>query len=534
MTVESQSEAWRPSDSGEISTDVCIVGGGPAGITIARELGHSRFRVCLIESGATDIDSRVQQQSRGVVSGYPLQRLHDSRVRVVGGTLRHRKLGNEGWAVRPLDPVDFEKRPGLPLSGWPFTRDHLDSSYARAQAAAGLDTYDYEPEPWSDPARTPVLDLEGCGVDTTVFHFAQPLFQHAVPELTGSPNVQMFTRTRVVGMIAAAAGGAVDGVRVLRDDGSRLVVRARVVVLAAGGVENARLLLLGDDGRSIGNDHDLVGRFFGERLSAHCGHVVVGRPEILETLEFYTPHQVRHTLLRGALRLTDEKQRESGLRNCTFQIQPRPALVTTEALRSVATLRKALRRQPMMQGAGAHLGSVVAGLGGVLHSVAHGGLRERTLTVRCQAEHAPHRDSRVTLGVDRDDLGLPTANVHWRFEDSDVDSIRTSLAIVGSALQARGLGRVQSTLDDTRRPTLVEGMHHHMGTTRMNADPRLGVVDADCRVHSTRNLYVAGSSVFPTYGASNPTLTIIALAFRLADHLSATLGAAQPSTVSVS
>jgi choline dehydrogenase-like flavoprotein len=532
MSVGLQAEAWRRSSARDVDTDVCIVGAGPAGITLARELDRAGRRVCLVESGGPDVDRRVQRQSRGTVTGYPLQRLHDSRVRAVGGTLRHPRLGDEGWAVRPLDAIDFAARADLPESGWPLTWEQVQPHYARAQAAAGLDTYDYRAASWVDPGRAPLPGLADHEVETTVFHFAPPIFQEALPELTRSPNVRVLLRSRVVGLVRTADGGTVDGVRVLRDDGSRLVVRADAVVLATGAVENARLLLLGDDGRSIGNDHDLVGRYFGERLSAHCGHIVPTRPDLLDALAFYQQHDVRRTSLRGALRLSDERQRESGLRNCAFMIQPRPALVDTDALRSATTLRKAFRRVPMLPGAGAHAASVVGGLGGVLRSVGRGGLRAQTVTIRCQAEHAPYRDSRVTLGSRRDDLGLPTANLHWRFGEADVESIRTSLAELDATLRASGLGRVESTMDDPRRPTLMEGMHHHMGTTRMNADPTLGVVDGDCRVHSMHNLYVTGGSVFPTYGASNPTLTIIALALRLADHLGAALGAARPHTAS--
>jgi choline dehydrogenase-like flavoprotein len=141
------------------------------------------------------------------------------------------------------------------------------------------------------------------------------------------------------------------------------------------------------------------------------------------------------------------------------------------------------------------------------------------LVLRAQAEQAPNPGSRVTLGSRRDDLGLPVARVDWRVSDDDRASIRASQQVLDATLAAAGLGRVALPMGDEDPPALFEGNFHHLGTTRIHPDPARGVVDADCRVHGVANLYVAGSSVFPTFGCSNPTLTLVALALRLAGHL---------------
>jgi choline dehydrogenase-like flavoprotein len=144
---------------------------------------------------------------------------------------------------------------------------------------------------------------------------------------------------------------------------------------------------------------------------------------------------------------------------------------------------------------------------------------ETTYVLRVQGEPTPDPDSRVRLSQRRDRLGMPMARVRWKVSDDDFRSIHDSAMIVDQELESRHLGRVMWTADPGGT-TLIEGNHHHLGTTRMHRDPRHGVVDADCRVHSMQNLFVAGSSVFPSYGASNPTLTIVAMAIKLADHLS--------------
>jgi len=138
-------------------------------------------------------------------------------------------------------------------------------------------------------------------------------------------------------------------------------------------------------------------------------------------------------------------------------------------------------------------------------------------------EQAPNPDSRVTLGNQRDALGMPRIEVDWRLTELDKRSLQAGHQAVAEELGRTGLGRLQIdpwlTADLTSWAPELDGGHHHMGTTRMSADPAKGVVDADCRVHGMTNLYVAGSSVFSTSGSANPTLTIVALALRLAGHL---------------
>jgi choline dehydrogenase-like flavoprotein len=309
-------------------------------------------------------------------------------------------------------------------------------------------------------------------------------------------------------------------------------VRPRLVVLAAGGIENPRLLLLSRKvhRRGLGNDRDLVGRFFAERLSARTGYIVPATPDLIGGAAFYPTHAAAPGVrVQGALRLTDAAQREGELLNCAFFLLIRDLSFTVEAVRSLATLVKARRRRPLQAELLGHLANIVSGLGD-LGAAARAHLRRAdpagsVLALRAQAEQAPNPDSRVTLGTRRDRFGLAVAQVDWRPTAADRASIRASQKAVDTALRAAGLGRVEFMLGDEQPPALFEGNFHHLGATRMHTDPAMGVVDADCRVHGVSNLYIAGSSVFPTYGCSNPTLTVVALALRLADHLKKQLAA---------
>jgi len=519
------SDAADLASGQEIQTDVCIVGAGPAGISIAHELQGTDIGVWLLESGGREVERRAQRLNRGQSVGYPIHRLHQSRVRAFGGTSRHWfSPSDDSWAARPLDPIDFEDRPGIRYSGWPFDRAHLDPYYAHAHELCQLGPFVYDPAHWADKSG-PGLPLRLGDVETTLFQRGRHDFNGFYDGLARAPNVTLLLHAPVVDLATDDDPGRVGRVEVKREDGTSCFVRARLVVLAAGGIENPRLLLLSRRVHrgGLGNDRDLVGRFFAERLSARSGYVISVPPALARPTEFSAVQAVPDALVQKALRVSDAVQRERQLLNCAFFLMTRNLSMTAEAFRSLATLIKAGRRWPLPDGLLGHAGNVATGLTD-LGALARDRLRSAgdvrsVLAVRVQAEQAPNPESRVTLGSRRDRFGLPVAQVAWRPVESDRASIRASQETLDAALHAAGIGRVQFMLGDEHPAALLEGNFHHLGATRMHADPSKGVVDAECRVHGIRNLYVAGSSVFPTYGCSNPTLTVVALALRLADHL---------------
>lgn len=227
----------------------------------------------------------------------------------MGGTSRHWfGPGDESWAARPLDPVDFEVRPGISYSGWPFHREELDSYYADAQVVCGLGPFDYDPGRWSDSRRSPILPLPPEAVETTVFHHGTADFDGYYEELVRAANVSLLLHATVVELATGEDPGRVDRVELRRDDGSRCYLRPRLVVLAAGGIENPRLLLLSRKvhRRGLGNDRDLVGRFFAERLSARTGYIVPATPALIGGAAFYLTHAAAPGVrVQGALRVRD-------------------------------------------------------------------------------------------------------------------------------------------------------------------------------------------------------------------------------------
>jgi choline dehydrogenase-like flavoprotein len=153
--------------------------------------------------------------------------------------------------------------------------------------------------------------------------------------------------------------------------------------------------------------------------------------------------------------------------------------------------------------------------------------RVRRLIVGCRLEQAPNPDSRVTLDDIVGPFGMPRARLCWQLTARDRESFRRTQALWRRELAETGADFAPAGADDDPWTTGMSPGAHHMGTTRMHPDPSSGVVDANCRIHGTSNLYVGGSSVFPTVGWAPPTLSIVALTLRLADHLKATLGTAR-------
>lgn len=508
----------------ELQADVCVVGAGVAGITIARELVGTPISVCVLESGDRNLDRRARDAVRGPSTGYTYYRHTLARARAFGGSSRLWPL-DEGWRARPLDPIDFERRPGIEPSGWPLEGSELTSYYAHAQAVCDLGPADYDVTSWED-SRTPRLALDSQNVQTTMFQLGSTDFSRYIDELRHAENVKVVLRATVIDIRTDENPQVVDRVTVANGEGGSLAVRAKVFVLATGGIDNARLLLAsnGRHAQGLGNQHDLVGRYFMERLSTRSGVLIPADPALAKHAGLYITHHVGTTRVEGTLRLDDAVIRREQLLNCVFFLLPRSRAFTADGVRSIATLAKGLQRQPRPGHTRKHVANIVRDLPQIaalarerLPRPASAG--EQVLAVRPQAEQLPNPASRVRLDHRRDRFGLPRAHLEWRLSEDDRRSIRRTQELLDAELRRAGVGRLEHKLGSEEPPAMFEGNKHHMGTTRMADDPKEGVVDRNGRVHATANLYIAGSSVFPTAGASNPTLTIVALALRLAEHL---------------
>jgi choline dehydrogenase-like flavoprotein len=475
-----------------VSTQVCIIGSGPAGVTAAWHLQKAGLKVTLIE-GSRDFRNLPLEASwpdkvllyNGVADGLFATNERDflilpylghsnsasERERVYGGTSAH-----WGGQSRPLDPITFEARPGFP--GWPIDRRDLDRYYAMAAVFCKLHGDNFSAEYWANVLEAEVPRL--AGFDTEMYQFI------------GGSYLNFSTRTfdgTTIGQSEADVilnasllnidhdQGVVRSLRVASMDdqspprkATEFTIRADAFVLACGAVANARQLLLSN----AGNEHDQVGRHFVCHPLATGGVVTINGNYLTDAenrlMSGRTPSWVQWQDQNG-VRVTGrfspnaEQQRKLGIGSCWF-----------------------------WAGGGSYY-----------------------------FEMAPNPESRVRLADTRDPVfGQPQTRITWALGPLDEATYNQTTKLFKIAVNELHGDVFFQPWETVKAKVIVNG--HHIGTTRMSADPTQGVVDANLKVHSLQNLYVAGSSVFASAGISNPTFTIITISIRLAEHLIGALG----------
>ncbi len=530
-------------DTRQVSQDkfliatVCIIGGGVAGISIARELEKQGIDTCLLESGGLQADHETRDLYRGKATGLNYQFADGCRARFLGGSSNC--WG--GWS-RPLDAWDFEQRDWIPYSGWPFGLSHLEPYYRRTHEVLKLGPNNFDPSYWEKAIARPDvrrIPLKSGKVRDTISQFSPPVrFGKTYrPELRNARYVRVFLYANVTQIIPDPLAGRIKEVTVQTLTGKQMRVAARIFILATGGIENARLLLASNRvvPAGLGNQHDLVGRFFMEHPRLLSGDIhfshAWSRNKLYDIKYHYMNSAVAAQGVHIAAQLaltpeTLEKERLLNARICFCSEFPGEGSQGAQAL---FRCKQALlsKDQP-----GWRLrDDVLTMVKEPLNTFAYGFTRLfhpramiKKVSFQVIIEPAPNPDSRVSLSsIQKDALGMPRVEVDWRLDTQVRRTADRSLALIASELRQTGIAHVN--LDPPMElhgwPVTMEpeGTWHHMGTTRMHSDEKQGVVDADCKVHGLANLYIAGSSVFPTAGANFPTITITALALRLAEHV---------------
>ncbi|MFG0319160.1 MAG: FAD-dependent oxidoreductase, partial [Planctomycetota bacterium JB042] len=528
--------------------DVCIVGSGPAGGTVARELSESGLSVCVLESGRRSVDRHGDALREVEWEGLRIKEY--SRERVLGGA-------STTWAglSSPLDPIDLADRPWLRRSGWPIPQDALEPYWA-----AACERYGFAPLPMFAPGGFDALREKGDlrpGFETLeekVFlaNAAPQDFGRRVVPTYESAAVDLYLDATVTALERDPGGGRVRAAAIRTRRGDERRIEAGRFVVATGGIENARLLLAS----GLGNERDQVGRCFMNHPKNFFGRLRLERPSRRAPYWF--------GCLNGGfagyagLRLTEERQAALGVLNSYVRLEPLfpwsdnvgVEAAVLLAKRSGAMLRgwKARRagdvvelrdyaetgddsdlqnaRKGVREWAGL-VGSIVANAVPVAR-YARARLFDRrgtpvtTVRLRNFMEMEPEPENRVVLGGGRDVYGQPRARVVHRPTALDRRSMVELHAAFRRECEENGLGRFEGDLARAEPWPIDEDASHHLGTTRMGEDPATSVVDPDLRVHELDNLFVSGGSVFPTSGCANPTFTIVALAIRLAEHLRGT------------
>jgi choline dehydrogenase-like flavoprotein len=552
--------AHKILDSVDLVADVCIVGGGPAGITVALTLAEHGLHVLLLESGGFRSDSISQALCIGDVSNPALHAAADM--------YRRRQLGGStsiwGGRCTPLDPVDFMPRPWLDLlSGWPISYDTLVPFWRRAHDWAELGDFDYAATTAVPGGMRPMFDgFTASAISTDrIERFSRPTnFGVAYRDrLARSQHVRVLLYATCTQIVLTGGTKAVRHLVVTTRLGTRLRARARNYVIATGGLEVPRLLLASrsEAPAGVGNASGLVGRTYMCHLAGTSGHF---RAAGVRAPWHSYERTADGVYCRRRISVEPRAQQTWRIGNVIARLHhtsiANPAHVTgaLSALYLARWLLPAEYRTRLAQRSGAvhlwpHLRNVVADplttIDFAIHSLRRRLLAARkypsiTVVPRCgdftldiHAEQLPNPDSRITLGCDTDRFGVPQIRIDWRYRSEDIRTVRVAMALIAEAVAANGHGTLSFDPDAVEADILRDGAYggHHLGTARMSESPATGVVDAQCRVHDVDNLYIASGAVFPTSGQANPTLTIIALAVRLAEHLAARLAAPDRMTL---
>jgi len=522
-----------------IAADVCVLGAGAAGITLALELARSGLRICLAEGGGTEFEYLESQALyQGVNVGIPIA-IETGRLRYLGGSTNH-------WGGRcaPLQDIDFRRRDWIPHSGWPLQRADLDPYYVRAQKVAGFVT------PWQSDAdtlaylRDVLPPVDSKWLMPFLWHYAPPMKDAPVwkwgnaygAELHDSSNIRALLHANFTAFSTDKNHSRIRSMTVASLNGVSATIKASTFVLCCGGIENARLLMLGAESNSGGfaSEGGLVGRYFMQHSRGPAALVV--------SAERMTAVQEQFNILRGAdglevevgLALSPQAQESERLLNCSgvLQYQGDPDSGITAA----QEIWRSLLAGSWGPNLGEKVGVVAEDLSGVVQALKHrvssghsldregsAVIPSRSASLLLDLEQAPDPQSRITLAPDRDALGLRRVQADWRLGELERRTALQFTTHVAAEFARLGIGRckLEPWLQDSRVPMTdsLRETYHYIGTTRMADTPADGVVDSHCAVFGMENLFVAGSSVFPTAGQANPTLTIVALALRLADFL---------------
>lgn len=468
---------------------VCILGSGPAGMALARRMIAAGRQVLVLEAGGLDFDNASQDFYVGETRGAPYFGLDVSRLRMFGGT-----MGHWGGACRPLDAIDFEEKDAFPGISWPIRRAELDPFLEDVADMLGI------PPAFEDVFVTDNLRLVGfqysdlrIGLDWYDWAFAEP-------------DLRLYLDSAAVNLVPGGTGiRAVEVVSGPPDARRRWRVEADTIVVAMGGIENSRFLLWANEQNNgaLFPASAPLGRYWMEHPAVLMGEAVI-TDTTRELFQAVNLPDWRRGVGELMMAFSPELQAREHLMNASLEILEMAYPRSQQLVADLLCVAPGLGRR-MMEALGRNL---VCGVR--FHSM---------------CEQAPHEDNRIALGTEQDPLGVPRVVLHWSIKDADRHSFAQSARLLAMEFAERDMGRIrlEPWVEDGDRPVALgrtrPAHYHHMGGTRMGTDPATSVVDPNLKVHGLDNLYIAGSSVFPSGGYANPTFTIMQLSLRLAEHL---------------
>jgi len=505
------------------NVDICIVGAGAAGVSICRELKNLSLSVILLESG----DERFNQETQSLYdftnTGHRLrsQSGYISRNRYLGGS-------TNTWMGQcaPLDELDFTERAWVKNSGWPITKTDLEPFYIKACEVLKIPKYkNFNSNDWFKY----LLDkqnnffVENVVAPTSFLLGKRPINMRLsyLKELLDSLNIRVISNANVINIATNLKADKVLSVDVKTLRGNVFKVKAKTFVLACGGWENARILLASNrqNPNGLANDHDTLGRYYMEHPKIVSGKVIPYSKIVRSPILIWKKKIDKDGYLRIYLKLSPEIQEKEKLLNHSIEItyphSLRESLSFSEKFLSNLKISKSKIHELVKFAP--HIWRLLENLERLMLNLP---VKFDHLLINNHMEQVPNKESHVSLGNEVDKLGMKKLNVNLVISSEEKRAIIRFHEIVNRFFESKNIAKIESEFPNLEEdwPGITDSSHH-MGTTRMNEDQKFGYVDKDCKIHGLDNMYVVGSSVFPTGGHVNPTFTIVALALRLADKL---------------
>lgn len=512
------------------NTDICIVGAGAAGITIAKEFENTNTEVLILETGGEDFEPEFEILNKGEVDysnqglGYVLE---TTRARGLGGTTNL-------WSgcCAPFTNLDMEKRPWFPFSGWPIARQELDQFYIRSHLLLNIGKYDedtYNVKKYLKKTGRHNIPFDGTnGIIHKMFRYmAAPLrFKKLAFKLRKHSRIKFLTHAHCNDFHLSKNGKFIQSIGATNFRGWKGKIHAKVFILAAGGIDNAKILLNTEKNGSaaLGNNYDQVGRYFMEHPHIPCGWITstTTKPWIRGKTA-YRKHSIPYKFGNQIMDIahwfvvgpSDEAQRSHGIGNFSASFD-----MATQGADDWVSKRR--EKNKFLKNANFKFFNKLDSYPGP-NTKDLTIDNNQTAMIYCRMEQSPNPNSRISLSKNKDPLGLRQVKLHWKMTDLDKRTAIISTKLIAKEVARLSYGRckLEDWQTDERNWNDVRPLWgcHHMGTTRMGMDKKTSVVDASCRVHDIENLFIAGASVFTTTGYVNPTLNLVTLAIRLADHI---------------
>lgn len=504
---------------GKVKYDLCIVGSGAASLAMLSKLIDTNLNVLVLEAGGELITEKDQDIYRTINDEHPFPGAQDGRFRAFGGSTT--KWGGQSL---PLENWDFSKRPWVDNSGWPISATDVSKYISQVDSFLNLYPNDYDTDIYSLLNKQPLTKNPFLKLKFSKWSPLPNLREKYRKQLLKTKNVVVLQHTNLLSINLSDDQAEVASLTVTNFEKKIVMVYAHNYILACGGIENARLLLASNKQKSagVGNDHDLVGRFLQDHPNAHIATLY---PKDRNAQQLFNYFYIKKTRFLPRFVFSEQFQKSNELLNCSAYFS-----FITHDDNAFAIMKDLYRnyRRGDLSSKDFKLGfklfkslPALVKIGGEYLFSNRVYTPDAVLKLNLMTESAPEFKNRVTLSNELDTLGMPKAKISWHANEKVLQTFKKCTALMKEYFDQLDLGQYDEHewMHEDNWFTYIKDAKHHIGTTRMSKSPETGVVDADCKVFGQKNLFIAGSSVFPTSGHSNPTSTIIALAFRLIDHI---------------